>query len=204
MPLCPERPLRNRDFFQECDGGHGQWPLGRSPEIGGALAPGNDGDHLPSGEWVIRVAKTSKYGYAAHQSNFELSTKDKEAPIPRLSIWAERLTADEQAWRLTGSKRDNDAMPRLNVDLIRSLVPEPSNPPAPHLEAEWEPRFVENEHGTRVLDPQPGSAGHAGIRHLWDGDRAQRTSLRVQLAENAEVRRLPELLLGEGAVPINQ
>ncbi len=177
---------------------------GTSPDLGGALAPGNDGDHLPPGEWVIRVAKTSKNGYAAHQSNFELSTKDKEAPIPRLSIWAERLTTDEQAWRLTGRKPANDAVLRLNVDLVRSLVPEPSEPPTPHLEVEWEPRFVENEHGIRILDAEPGSAGHAGIRYLRDGQSAQRTSLRVQLAENAVVRRLPELLLGEGAAPDKQ
>jgi hypothetical protein len=159
---------------------------------------------LPPGEWVIRVAKTSKYGYAAHQSNFELSTKDREAPIPRLSIWAERLTTDEQAWRLTGRKPANDAVLRLNVDLIRSLVPEPSEPPTPHLEVEWEPRFVENEHGIRILDAEPGSAGHAGIRYLRYGQSAQRTSLRVQLAENAVVRRLPELLLDEGAAPVKQ
>jgi hypothetical protein len=72
------------------------------PAVDGRLTPGNDGDPLPSGEWVIRVAKTSKSGFSAHQSAFELSSKDKEAPAPRLSVWAEKLTRDDWAWRLTG------------------------------------------------------------------------------------------------------
>jgi hypothetical protein len=67
--------------------------------VDGGLTPGNDGDPLPSGEWVIRVAKTSKYGFSAQQSAFELSSKDKEAPVPRLSVWAEKLTHDDWAWR---------------------------------------------------------------------------------------------------------
>jgi len=98
----------------------------------------------------------------------------------------------------------NDAILQLNVDLIRSLVPEPSEPPPPHLEVEWEPRLVENEHGVRILEGEPGAAGHAGIRNLREGTKAQYTSLRVQLAENAVARRLPELLLGAGAAPDKQ
>jgi hypothetical protein len=110
-----------------------------SREANSGLTPGNVGDHLPPGEWVIRVAKTSKYGFSAHQSAFELSSKDKEAAVPRLSVWAEKLTNDEQAWRLTGGRAANDAILRLNVDSIRSLIPTPKDPPPPHLEVEWEP-----------------------------------------------------------------
>jgi hypothetical protein len=50
----------------------------------------------------------------------------------------------------------------------------------------------------RVRDSRPGTLGHAGIRHLRDGTKEQSKSLRVQLAEIAAVRRLPEDLLREG------
>jgi len=32
-------------------------------EVNSGLAPGHKGDPLPPSEWVIRVAKTSKYGF---------------------------------------------------------------------------------------------------------------------------------------------
>jgi hypothetical protein len=167
-------------------------------EIETGLTPGNEGDPLPGGEWVIRIAKTSKYGFSAHQSAFELSSKDKEAAVPRLSVWAEKLTTDEQAWRLTGSRAANDAVLRLDVDLIRSLVPTPRDPPLPHLEVEWEPLMVDEPGKGMVRDPRPGAMGHAGIRHLRAGTKEQYKSLRIQLAELAETRRLPEELLREG------
>jgi hypothetical protein len=168
-------------------------------EVNSGLTPGDDGDPFQPGEWVIRVAKTSKYGFSAHQSAFELSSKDKEAVVPRLSVWAERLTDDEQAWRLTGSRTANDAILRLNVDVIRSLIPAPADPPPPHLEVEWEPLMVEAPGIGMLPDPRPGALGHAGIRHLRGGTKEQYKSLRIQLAEKAEVRRLPEDLLGEEA-----
>jgi hypothetical protein len=169
------------------------------PEVDGRLTQGNEGDPLPPGEWVIRVAKTSKYGFSAHQSAFELSSKDKEAAVPRLSVWAEKLTSDDQAWRLTGSRAVNDAILRLDVDLIRSVIPTPRDPPAPHLEVEWEPLMVDEPERGMVQDPRPGALGHAGIRHLRDGTKEQYKSLRVQLAESAEVRKLPDDLLRGGA-----
>ncbi len=49
-----------------------------------------------------------------------------------------------------------------------------------------------------VPDPRPGAIGHAGIRHLKGGTKEQYQSLRIQLAEMAEVRRLPEDLLRQG------
>jgi hypothetical protein len=169
-----------------------------SREVNSGLTPGNDGDPLPPGEWVIRVAKTSKYGFSAHQSAFELSSKDKESAVPRLSVWAEKLTTDEQAWRLTGSRAANDAILRLDVDSVRLLLPTPRDPPPPHLEVEWESLMIDDPAGGMVRDPSAGAIGHAGIRHLRDGTKEQYKSLRIQLAEMAEVRRLPEDLLREG------
>ena len=162
------------------------------------LTPGEEGDPLPSGEWVIRVAKTTKYGFSAHQSAFEVSSKDKEAVVPRLSVWAEKLTTDDQAWRLTGSRADNDAIRRLNVDAIRSLIPTPRDPPPPHLDVEWEPLMVDMPGSGLVPDPRSGAIGHAGIRHLRVGTKEQYKSLRIQLAEMTEVRLLPEDLIQDG------
>ena len=167
-------------------------------EVDGGLIPGSDGAPLPAGEWIIRVAKTSKYGFSAHQSAFELSSKDKRAIVPRLSVWAEELTTDEQAWRLTGGRAANDAILRLNVDAIRSLIPVPRDPPPPHLDVEGETLIVDMPGQGLVPDIRPGALGHAGIRHLRDGTKEPYKSLRVQLAEMAEVRRLPDGLLNEG------
>ena len=118
--------------------------------------------------------------------------------VPRLSVWAETLTTDEQAWRLTGTRANNDAILRLNVALIRSLIPTPRDPPPPHLDVAWEPLMVDEPGKGLVRDPRPGAIGHAGIQHLRAGTKEQYKSLRVQLAEMAEVRRLPEDLLQEG------
>jgi hypothetical protein len=170
------------------------------PPGDGGLTPANDGEPLPSGEWVIRVAKTSKYGFSAHQSALELSSKDKEARVPRLSVWAEKLTSDDWAWRLTGCRKSNDAILRINVDVIRSLLPRPNDAPAPHLEVEWEPLLISENEGEVHRDTRPGAPGHAGIRHLRIGTKEQYKSLRIQLAENAEVRRLSEELLQKAAI----
>lgn len=172
-------------------------------EVNSGLTPGQEGDPLPPGEWVIRVARTSKYGFSAHQSAFELSSKDKEAVEPSLSVWAEELTDDEQAWRLTGSRAANDAILRLDVDAIRCLMPTPSAPPPPHLEVVWEPLMVDDPEKGSVPDPRPGALGHAGIRHLRGGTKEQYKSLRIQLAEMAEVRRLPKDLLRQGVAGTN-
>jgi len=155
-----------------------------------------------NGSYVLRKPRSTVMPRTSRTLSCPPRTEKPQSHDSRSGL--SRLTTDEQAWRLTGRKPANDAVLRLNVDLIRSLVPEPSEPPTPHLEVEWEPRFVENEHGIRILDAEPGSAGHAGIRYLRYGQSAQRTSLRVQLAENAVVRRLPELLLDEGAAPVKQ
>jgi hypothetical protein len=70
----------------------------------------------------------------------------------------------------------------------------------PHLEVEWEPLMISGNDGVMVRDPSPGALGHAGIRHLRNGTKEQYKSLRVQLAENAAVRRLSGDLLQEGVV----
>ncbi|AGA28300.1 hypothetical protein [Singulisphaera acidiphila] len=156
------------------------------------IHPGDDGDPLPTGEWVIRLVKLSKDGYVSPEM-FELSTNEKNAIPPRLSVWAEKLTSDEQAWQLTGCNLSKNTIASLNIDTIRSLVPEPNSPETHHLEVEWEPKrlrdgegkLILGEDGMPILDSKPGAKGHAGIRYLREGTKAQYKSLRSQLAEKA-------------------
>jgi hypothetical protein len=60
--------------------------------------------------------------------------------------------------------------------------------------------MISEKEGEVIRDTRLGALGHAGVRHLRFGTREQYKSLRVQLAENAEVRRLSDDLLQEGAV----
>ena len=68
-----------------------------------ALRPGLKGEALPSGEIVLRLAHAPK-NFAqtgkASAVSFDLSSKDKEAALPSLSVFAERLTTPEQAMTL--------------------------------------------------------------------------------------------------------
>ena len=154
------------------------------------LQPGADGEPLPSGEWVSRVCKkknASKSGDIIHEGQFGPTDKEKkEDPKHRISVWAEKLTTEEQAFGFTGTDSENAVLARLNVDDVRNLRPEPDSEDIPHLQVEWHYRIVTDEAGSRIQDPSPGAKGHAGIRDLTRGNKIQRRSLRVQLAELAQ------------------
>jgi len=152
------------------------------------LLPGLDGEPLPSSEWVVRVCKKkflSKNGEITEES-FVPSSEDKKDPKHRLSVYAERLTSEEQAYSFTQTDSDNAILGRLNVDDIRSLRPEPKLPEIPYLEVEWHPKTEVGEDGVKRPDTRPGAAGHSGIRDLTIGGKLQKRSLRVQLAELAQ------------------
>ncbi len=151
--------------------------------------PGADGTPLDGDEWVRRVCKEknkSKFGEIIHEGSFVPTTKEKEEdPLHRISVWAERLTTAEQAYGFTEANAAVDVIVRLNVDEVRRLRPEPDSEGFPHLQVEWHHRFVVDEDGSRAPDPAPGANGHAGIRDLTIGNKPQKRSLRVQLAELA-------------------
>lgn len=146
------------------------------------LRPGSKGESLPSGVIIFRLVAVSKDGPIAVPAHFELSSIDKEAIPPSLSVWAEKLTTPEEAREFRGPKRDVSRLVLyLDVDRVRTLRPEPDSPDAPYLDVVWEPLSVE-EGGWRA-----GAAGHAGIINLKHANmnKAHYKSLRSQLADLA-------------------
>jgi hypothetical protein len=155
------------------------------------LRPGQDGEPLPAGEWVLRFAALTKDVLETGKPSpraFELSSEDRQSAPPRLSVWAERLTTARQAWMLMGAKPEYQLILRLNVDVIRALRPEPDAPAVPGLDVQWDRLIVQDEAGRRVPDTRPGAEGHAGITGLARGGEMTRLhtkSLRSQLADAA-------------------
>ena len=162
-----------------------------------ALRPGLKGEALPSGEIVLRLAHAPKdfaqTGKASAVS-FDLSSKDKEAVLPSLSVFAERLTTPEQAMTLLDQPEAYDLVLRLNVDAVRALRPVPDTPEVPSLDVWWDPLTLMDAGGVVVPDDRPGAAGHAGIVGLSRPNNVPRLyykSLRAQLAQIAEAVELP-------------
>jgi hypothetical protein len=148
------------------------------------LQPGQMGEPLPPGEWVLRLAVASKDFLESGQISpeaFALSTEDRREDPPRLSVWAEKLTRPEQAWHLMGEKPSYRLVLRLNVDAVRALRPNPDSPDVPDLEVQWHTLLTEDG----SPDARPGADGHAGITGLHAGSPAQRKSLRRRLARLA-------------------
>ena len=161
------------------------------------LRPGTKGEALPLGEVILRLARApkdfAKTGKASAAS-FDLSSRDKEAAIPSLSVFAERLTTPEQALALLDHPGGYDLVLRLNVDAVRALRPVPDTPEVPSLDVWWDPLTLVDAGGVMVPDPRPGAAGHAGIVGLSRPNNVPRLyykSLRAQLAQIAEAVELP-------------
>jgi hypothetical protein len=150
------------------------------------LQPGADGERLPDDEWVVRVCKQVSKNGAITEGEFILSSDDRDDPKHRLSVYAERLTTAEQAFGFTNADPKNAVLGPLKVQDVRRLKAEPTTLETPSLEVEWQPKTVKDENGVPKPDTRPGAAGHCGIHDLTQGNRTQRRSLRVQLAELAQ------------------
>lgn len=147
---------------------------------------GNEGESLRTGAVVFRLGRSND-GKIAPEA-FQLSGKDKEAPVPRLSSWDKSLTTVEQADALTGGK--NNVAGFLPVDEVRRLRPEPDNPRLSNLDVQWELAYEAIGDGTRRVNTQAGADGHCGISGLNQGGsgtqaKNHRKSLYGQLARLA-------------------
>ncbi len=149
----------------------------------GDLRRGEDGKPVPEGETVLRMGIPSMDFADRHKASpnwFELSTEDERRDQPRLSVFCEKLTTPEEAWRLLGSREEYSAVARLNVDEIRMIRPDPESQEVPNLDVVWDDE----------VDPGPGAEGHAGITGLdrrGAVTRLHTKSLRLQLADRAVV-----------------
>ncbi len=141
---------------------------------------GADGEPLPDGEWVRRAFKKKHLTMTGQISElqFKPSSDDEKDPKHRLTVWVERLTADEHIYSLSNNSPADSVIARLDSDDVRELRPDPDTADVPSLEVEWHE------------DPRPNAEGHAGIRDLLQGSKAQRRSLRSQLAALAQKGRV--------------
>lgn len=164
-----------------------------------APVPGKDGDLVPSGILVFRIGKNTQLSPAALERRkaleimFELSSEDKAAPVPRLSVWIESLTIADQGWAFMGSNPARTVVACLSVDAVHAIPAQPSFKP---LRVEWEQAMVDDDNGNKTPNTQPGADGHVGIAGLDQGgsgkkDSLKRKALRSALADIARISEVP-------------
>jgi len=161
--------------------------------------PGKDGDSVPTGTLVFRIAKNvylSPHALAQRRAlpeMFELSSADKASPGKRLSVWVEELTIADQAWDFMGAKPDSTVVACLEVGQIEAISPQPSFTP---LRVEWEQALMDDGSGNKVPNTKPGAEGHAGIAGLKQGGNGKtdtnfRKALRSAVADIADISPVP-------------
>ncbi|MBM3460461.1 MAG: hypothetical protein FJX77_18235 [Armatimonadetes bacterium] len=169
------------------------------------MTRGREGDPIPSGLWLIRLVRED--WFEAEQGRlvwvdphaFDLSSDDKKATPPHLSLFVEAMTTLDQAWELGGRNIRKTHAILVPVGAVRSVS---SN--AGSLDVVW----------TRTGGAAgPGSCGHVGIVGWQLGDDAaskkRRKHVRQRLADAArEYGKLQSILAACGpmvqsAVPAN-
>lgn len=164
-----------------------------------APVPGNDGDPVPAGVKIFRIGKNTDLNPAAIERKralpimFELSTADKAAPVPRLSVWVEALTVADQAWDFMGSNPSRTVVACLSVDAVNEM---PAQPAFETLRVEWERAMVDDGNGNMIPNTRPGAKGHVGIAGMNQGgngkaDSNKRKALRSALADLARISDVP-------------
>lgn len=152
---------------------------------------------------VIRLARLpkdyrEKGKLSAIQFNeeFTLSTKDKDAIPPSLSVWVDCLTTPKQAYSFLPDQSPRKLALRLNVEEICVLIGRSASGQAyPNLlKVIWIHLFQDNNE-KKIRNRLPGSAGHSGITGLGEQQIPHglskkdfsliRKDLRAQLAELA-------------------
>jgi len=163
------------------------------------LPAGNDGDPVPAGIKIFRIGKNTDLNPAAIERRealpimFELSTADRAAVVPRLSVWVETLTIADQAWDFMGSNPARTVVACLSVDAVNVI---PAQPGFAALRVEWERAMIDEEIGNMTPNTRPGAEGHVGIAGLNQGgggkaDSNKRKALRSALADIARISNVP-------------
>jgi hypothetical protein len=119
---------------------------------------------------------------------FNLSSLDKEATPPHLSVWVSALTSAEQAYSFLPEGSQYKLLLRLNVEEIRRVVGNTGQALYPHLLNVIWVHLVQEIDGQRSRDRRGGAIGHAGITGLDDKsmpseltDKQQKKNLRKDL-----------------------
>jgi hypothetical protein len=152
---------------------------------------------------VMRLGRLPKdYGEKGKLSaiqfseEFNLSTKDKDATPPSLSVWVDCLTTPKQAYSFLPYDSPRKLALRLNVEEICALIGHSANGQAyPNLLKVIWIHIFQDINAKKIRNRLPGSAGHSGITGLGEQQmpyglskkdfRLIRKDLRAQLAELA-------------------
>jgi len=92
--------------------------------------PLNDGDPVPSGTLIFRIAKETQLSPEALRTGkaspemFELTSEDKMSEGKRLSIWIEEQTLPDQAWDFMGARPANNVVACLSVNKVLAIPPQ--------------------------------------------------------------------------------
>jgi hypothetical protein len=141
--------------------------------------PGADGEPVPRGVRVLRLALWSKDFEERRKVSpiaFKLSSLEERQQPPRLSVFVEDLTTPKQASEIL-RRPQYTLVAFLKVDEVRAVRPDPDPPGTPGLDVQWD----------RLNDDRPGSAGHAGITGLDHPVRVVERNYRAKLADLAVV-----------------
>ena len=159
------------------------------------LCPEPEGEPLPAGTLIFRIGKDCHLSKQALRCGdplpplFELSTDDRKADPPRLSVWVEAMTIADQAWQYMGGKPLNTVVACISVDEVRAI---PIHMPFDAINVEWEQARWPNGD----INDDAGAEGHCGISGLNQGgggkmDSNRRRELRSQLADTARISPMP-------------
>jgi hypothetical protein len=89
--------------------------------------------------------------------DFSLSSRDKEQPVPKLSVYVEGLTTPEQAYALVGDGTTHRLIAFVAVEAIQNISFQ-----GHRLQAVWDDPILDDG----SPDRRPGAEGHAGITGL--------------------------------------
>jgi hypothetical protein len=147
-----------------------------------ALSRGPQDDPLPDRTVVLRgcrlPADYPSRPLSREAFNFQLSVQDKQQPVPKLSVYAQGLTTEEQVCAFIGDGSTHRLIARLNVASIRRIGSEDNAA----LDVVWDDALLPDG----SPDTRPGSLGHAGIVGLGrppGQSRAAFKALQVRLAD---------------------
>lgn len=124
-----------------------------------ALERGAQDEPLPDEAVVLRVSKLPSDYYpgrplSREAFSFSLSSRDREQPVPKLSVYTLGPTTEQQACALVGDGTTHRLVARLSAVAIRAISVGDHR-----LDVVWDAAVRED--GTP--DTRPGTEGHAGI-----------------------------------------
>ena len=144
--------------------------------------PGRTGQPLDGTDRIIRLGIVDQVkDDQVSPKAFEMSSKEKEQELKRISAWETSLTTSKQAYDLVVNPKRKVVITLL-VDDIQQITVDSDSP----LNVLWDrmPDCID-ESGRRKVGYRDGCMGHCGITGLDFGNKVLRKKLRRRLADLA-------------------